>query len=128
LARHLLQNFPLGNVKLVENSSCVFQPGVKDFGRVKYFLQRFSGSLRGFSSAPRGGLVDFSRDNFRLENAMATITRLGFAEPRPMEPLGGWELEEERRKKAREYAQELRDLRRRLNILPLQRIPVNIGK
>ena len=29
--------------------------------------------------------------------------------------------------KARKYAQELRDLRRRLNIMPLQRIPYDIA-
>jgi hypothetical protein len=46
----------------------------------------------------------------------------------PLEPIGGRALEEKRLEKARKYARELQDLRRRLNILPLQRIPVDIGK
>jgi hypothetical protein len=34
----------------------------------------------------------------------------------------------QKKEKARRYAQELRDMRRRLNIMPLQRIPIDVAK
>ena len=39
-----------------------------------------------------------------------------------------WAEEKKKKEKARRYAQELRDMRRRLNIMPLPRIPVDISK
>ena len=50
----------------------------------------------------------FERRHFRLEDGMAASVKTKLA-------------------KARKYAQELRDLRRRLNIMPLQRIPYDIA-